>query len=311
MTQEPTAAATVELRRVSKWYGDVVAVAGVSFTCGPGVTGLLGPNGAGKTTTFKLLTGLLQPSMGETLVFGRSLRHHPELYRSIGVALDGERLYQRMTAFDYVRYHAALHGLADPEQEAEQALRALGVASLAERRVGGFSKGERQRVKVAAAIVDSPALLVLDEPMSGMDPVQRASLIRLVRDVADAGATVVVSSHILEEVEQLASRVLVLVNGRLAASGDVKGIRALLAERRPYEVAIRCDGARALAADLVRLPTTVEVRVNGTSLHARTRSLDTLALELPRIAREREIRLDEVSPSDESLEDLFHLLVER
>ena len=296
---------------MSKWYGDIVAVADVSFACAPGVTGLLGPNGAGKTTTLKLLTGLLKPSLGEALILGRSPRQHPEVFRSVGVVLDGERLYTRLKARAYVRLHADLHGLDAPEERTERALEELDVLPLAARRLGTLSKGQRQRVKLAGAIVNEPRLLVLDEPMSGLDPVQRSALIELVQRVQERGATVIVSSHILEEVEQLASRVLVLVNGRLAASGDVRGIRALLAERRPFSVRIRSDGARRLAAGLLHLPSTVEVKVDSDLIEARSRSLEALSSALPALARDLDVSLDEVETSDESLEEVFHLLVRR
>jgi ABC-2 type transport system ATP-binding protein len=301
----------VEFRHVSKWYGEVVAVSDLSLTLEPGITGLLGANGAGKTTTLMLLGGLLRPSLGEILVSGRRLRSHPSLYRSLGIVLDGERLYPRMTPRSYVCLHAKLNDVPEPDTATEEALDAVDLAPLGEQPLGGLSKGQRQRAKIAGAIVHRPSLLALDEPMAGLDPVQRARLSALVRDFADRGATVVISSHILAEVEPLASRVVVLAEGRLAASGDVRGIRALLAERRPQTVTVRTDGARRLAAALVALPSTVGVRVAGGAVEAATQSPETLAFELPRLTRALEVSLDEVWASDESLEQVFRLLVER
>ena len=300
----------VELRHVSKWYGDLVAVADLSLRLRPGVAGLLGPNGAGKTTTLKAICGLVHPSQGEVLLFGRPLRRDPMLYRAIGVVPDGERLYPRLTVRSYVRLHAELQGLPDPGAAADRAVAEVDLLPLAERRLKGLSKGERQRTKVAGAIVHQPSLLVLDEPMTGMDPGQRARFIELVRLIGSAGVTVLVSSHILAEVERLASQVLVLVAGRLAASGDFHAIRDLLAEH-PRTVMVRADGARLLAPGLIALPSTVAVEVNGDALQARTRSVEAFATALPRLARDHGATLREVRTTDESLEQVFRYLVSR
>jgi ABC-2 type transport system ATP-binding protein len=303
-------APVVELRHVSKWYGDVVAVADLSFQLRPGVTGLLGPNGAGKTTTLKAICGLVHPSQGEVLVFGRPLRGDPMLYRAIGVVPDGDRLYPRLTVRSYVRLHAELQGLPDPAAAAERAIAEVDLPPLAGRRLKGLSKGERQRAKVAGAIVHQPSLLVLDEPLTGMDPGQRARFIELVRLLGAAGVTVLVSSHILAEVERLASQVLVLVAGRLAASGDFRAIRDLLAEH-PRAVMVRAEHARRLAPGLIALPSTVAVEVDGDALQARTRSVEAFATALPRLARDHGSTLREVRTTDESLEQVFRYLVSR
>jgi ABC-2 type transport system ATP-binding protein len=300
----------VELRHVSKWYGDVVAVSDLSFELWPGVTGLLGPNGAGKTTTLKAICGLLRPSQGEVLIFGRALLGDTTLYREIGVVPDGDRLYPRLTVRSYVRLHAELQGLTDPDQAAARAIEEVGLTELAGRRLRGLSKGERQRTKVAGAIVHQPAMLVLDEPMTGMDPGQRARFIELVRAVGAGGVTVLVSSHILAEVERLASQVLVLVGGRLAASGDFHAIRDLMADQ-PRTVMVRASDARRLATGLIGLPTTVSVEVDGESLRARTRSVEAFATELPRLARDSGVSLREIRTTDESLEQVFNYLVRR
>jgi ABC-2 type transport system ATP-binding protein len=300
----------VELRRFSKWYGDVVAVSDLSFELRPGVTGLLGPNGAGKTTTLKAICGLIHPSQGEVLLFGRRIHRDPMLYRALGVVPDGDRLYPRLTVRSYVRLHAELHGLPDPGAAAERAIAEVDLLPLAERRLKGLSKGERQRTKVAGAIVHQPALLVLDEPMTGMDPGQRARFIELVRLIGAAGVTVLVSSHILAEVERLASQILVLVGGRLAASGDYRAIRDLMADQ-PRTVMVKVSDARRLAPGLIALPSTAAVEVDGDSLRARTRSVEAFATALPRLAREQGASLHEVRTTDESLEQVFRYLVGR
>jgi ABC-2 type transport system ATP-binding protein len=303
-------APVVELRHVSKWYGDIVAVSDLSFELRPGVTGLLGPNGAGKTTTLKAICGLLHPSQGEVLVFGRPLLRDPMLYRAIGVVPDGDRLYPRLTIASYVRLHAELQGMPNPGEAAARAIAEVGLTELAGRRLRGLSKGERQRTKVAGAIVHQPAMLVLDEPMTGMDPGQRARFIDLVRSVGAAGVTVLVSSHILAEVERLATQVLVLVGGRLAASGDFRAIRDLM-EDQPRTVMVRATDPRRLAPGLISLPTTVAVEIEGEALRARTRSVEALATELPRLARGAGVSLREIRTTDESLEQVFRYLVRR
>jgi ABC-2 type transport system ATP-binding protein len=191
-----------------------VAVSDLSFELRPGVTGLLGPNGAGKTTTLKAICGLLHPSQGEVLVFGRPLLNDPMLYRAIGVVPDGDRLYPRLTVASYVRLHADLQGVEKPGEAAARAIAEVGLTELAGRRLRGLSKGERQRTKVAGAIVHQPAMLVLDEPMTGMDPGQRAHFIDLIRSVGAAGVTVLVSSHILTELQEVADRAVIVARGR-------------------------------------------------------------------------------------------------
>jgi ABC-2 type transport system ATP-binding protein len=223
---------------------------------------------------------------------------------------DGDRLYPRLTVRSYVRLHAELQGLTNPDQAAARAIEEVGLTELAGRRLRGLSKGERQRTKVAGAIVHQPAMLVLDEPMTGMDPGQRARFIELVRTVGAAGVTVLVSSHILAEVERLASQVLVLVGGRLAASGDFHAIRDLMADQ-PRTVMVRASDARRLATGLIGLPTTVSVEVDGDSLWARTRSVEAFATELPRLARDSGVSLHEIRTTDESLEQVFNYLVRR
>jgi ABC-2 type transport system ATP-binding protein len=317
MSEATPSAPPVELRRVSKWYGDVVAVADVSFTVGAGVTGLLGPNGAGKTSTLKVLVGLSRPSQGEVLLYGRPLLTDPELYRSLGIVPDEERLYPRMTVRNFVRLHAELQGLEDVGAASDRALQTVGMTQLRDRKMAGLSKGEKQRTKVAGAIVHQPALLVLDEPMTGLDPAQRAGFVELIRALGASGVTVIVSSHILAEVERLASRVLVLVGGRLAAEGDFHAIRDLM-DDRPRTVTIRtaaggtgADAARRLGTALLELPSTVAIEVKPDAVEARTRSLASFATALPRLARDLEVSLREVQATDESLEQVFRYLVER
>ena len=218
-TMTAVQAPTIEVTNLAKWYGDVVAVADVSFQLAPGVTGLLGPNGAGKSTTFKMLTGLLRPSSGDIRILGRPARGDNELYRQIGLVAEQEVTYPFLTGHEFVRLNATLHGLADPDSAAQRALELVDLASAANRKTGGYSKGMRQRVKIAAALVHDPQVVIMDEPLNGTDPVQRVQIIELIQRLGSEGRTVVVSSRILREVARSADRIWVIVHGRRAITG--------------------------------------------------------------------------------------------
>ena len=236
---------------VSKWYGDTVALAEVSFELAPGVTGLLGHNGAGKSTALALCAGFADPSTGTVRVLGHDPRREPGVYRRIGIVHDRDGLWPFLTARELVELMAGLRDVPDPAAAAAEALASVGLEDAAERRVGGFSKGMRQRVKLAQALVHDPELLLLDEPLNGLDPVQRRHVVELIRRLGSEGRTVLVSSHVLHEVERMAPRVVVLVNGRLVAEGETGAIRDLIRDR-PRTLRIDAGGAaQALARELV------------------------------------------------------------
>lgn len=306
-----TAPMPLVVDHVSRWYGDVVSVSDVSFSVGPGITGLLGPNGAGKTTLLKMLAGLLAPSRGTVSVFGQPVRGNPQIYRRISLVMELESLYPFQTAREFVAMNARLQGINDPAA-VKRALAEVDLLDAADRAVGGFSKGMRQRTKLAGALVHQPPVLLLDEPFSGTDPRQRMHLMELLRRWAADGRTVLFSSHILEEVEQLAEDVIVIVGGKLAARGGIRGIRAAMLNR-PHHVRIRASDPRALAAALMREPkiTGVSVAEEDGSLSVQAGELQACALAIPRVAREQQIRLFEVTPEDESLESVFAYLVGR
>jgi ABC-2 type transport system ATP-binding protein len=227
------AAPAISLRSVSRWYGNVVAVNDISFDLGPGVTGLLGPNGAGKSTLLHMMSGFLRPSSGEVVVAGGSAWHRPALYRDVGLVPEREAVYPFFTGLEFARFNAVLQGLVDPDAAASRAMDIVDLGEARHRPIATYSKGMRQRAKVAGALVHDPPILLLDEPFNGMDPRQRLSMMDLLRQMAAAGRTVLFSSHILEEVERLAEQVLVVVAGRLAASGDFRAIRKLMTDRTP------------------------------------------------------------------------------
>jgi ABC-2 type transport system ATP-binding protein len=307
---EPAAAAPVELRAASRWYGNVVAVNDVSFTLKPGITGLLGPNGAGKSTLLHMMAGFLAPSAGEVRIEGRPAWKNPEAYRALGLVPEREAVYPFLTGYEFALMNARLHGLPDPRAAAERAIETVDLRAAMHRRIEGYSKGMRQRAKVAGALVHDPRILLLDEPFNGMDPAQRMQMMELLRRLADAGRTILISSHILEELHHLADSVLVVVAGRLAASGHFREIRRLMTDR-PHTFTLRSSDDRRLAAALMAEPsvTGAELAETGVSLRAGDHGAFTRAL--PRVARDAGVRLYEVRPTDESLESVFSYLVKR
>ena len=300
---------TVQLDHVSRWYKNVVAVNDVSMTIGPGVTGLLGPNGAGKSTLIALMSGFLSPSTGTVTLDGEALWRNEEVYRQIGLVPEREALFDYLTGRRFVVANAELHGLPDPGAAAQAAIALVEMTDAQDRTISTYSKGMRQRIKMASSLVHDPAVLLLDEPFNGMDPRQRIHLMQLLRGMGAEGRTVLFSSHILEEVEQVARQIEVVVAGRHAASGDFGAIRRLMTDR-PNRFVLRTDDDRRLASVLL-----TDSSVRG----ARLRSEGGIEVEandfgrfselLPRIAREHNIRLREVSPTDESLERVFAYLV--
>ena len=301
----------IQVASVSKWYGDVVAVNDVSLQVFPGITGLLGPNGAGKTTLLHLITGLAACSEGSVRVLGEPVRNNPELYRRIGVMTEKEAVYGFLTGREFVESMARMRGLSPSGPAVDRALEISGMAEAQARRLGGYSRGMRQRIRLAAALVHDPEMLILDEPLSGTDPRQRLQFHEAMVRFAQQGRTVLVSSHILEEVEVLAESIVLMVSGRLAATGDIRAIREKLDERA-YHVRIATDSPRPLAAALVQLEEvdTVNLGPDG-DLVVLSRNVAVLQESIPRLARQLEARLYRVEPLDESLDSIFGYVVDR
>ena len=299
---------TIEIREVSKWFGQKVAVSDLSCAFGPGVTGLLGPNGAGKTTLLRLIVGLLSPSDGQVRVLGRNPRRTPAVYRSLSMVPEEDAVYGFQTARQFVGYAAVLSG-AGPGA-VERAIAAVQLEDAADRPLSGFSKGMRQRAKVAAALVNEAPVLVLDEPLNGTDPVQRAHLITAFRRLAAEGRTLVVSSHVLAEVERMADRVLAMVDGKLAAAGDVTAIRRAMTDI-PYRVRLEADQARRLAAALLESEKVESAAVQGRILTVETGDLAGLGRAVAPLTRSLGVRLSLFEPEDVSLESVFRYLVGR
>ena len=299
----------LELGGVSRWYGNVVAVNGVSMTIGPGVTGLLGPNGAGQTTLIALMSGFLAPSAGTVALDGRQIWHHTEVYRQIGLVPERELSFGYLTGRQFVRANAELQGLPDPGAAAERALETVEMVEPAGRRIDTYSKGMRQRVKLASALAHDPSVLLLDEPFNGVDPRQRLHLMGLLQQMGAEGRTVLFSSHILEEVEQVARQIEVIVSGRHAASGDFGAIRRLMTDR-PMRYLVHASDDRALAVALIGDPSVVAVSLLPRGgLDVEVTDFGAFAVSLPRVARAHGISLQELRPTDESLESVFAYLV--
>ncbi len=303
--------ATIELESVSKWYGDIVAVSDVSFGIGPGVTGLLGPNGAGKSTTLKMMAGLQPPSSGKVTIDGIAARGNTEAYRNLGLVSEQELIYPFLSGREFVRLNAKLQRLKQVDQAVERAIDLVDMQSAADRKVGGYSKGMRQRIKVAGALVHDPNVILMDEPLNGTDPVQRAQLIRLIRDLGNAGKTVVVSSHVLVEVERFAENIIVIVNGKLAAAGDFRAIREKI-DAHDHEVRIRASDPRKMASALIGHPSVLGVRIDAHNrIIAATNDVPAFYRMVPVEAQLQQVRLFEIQPTDESLTSVFSYLVEK
>lgn len=304
------AAPVIRVDGVSRWFGSVVAVSDVTFDVTPGITGLLGPNGAGKTTLLRMMTGLADVSSGSIRVFGQSVRDNPPLYQRMGVMSEHESVYGFMKGREFVRMMAKLHGMARIEQAVDRAIDLVDLADAQHRPMRTYSRGMRQRMRLAGTLVHDPELLILDEPLNGADPRQRVHFKRLLQRLAAEGRAIVLSSHILEEVEELADTVLLIVNGKLAASGEFHAIRAAL-NQRAYHVKVVCSDPRGLASAAVGLPSVDAVHVDpdGGVLILSRNVLD-VQIELPRLAQAGGISLRRVEPLDDSLESVFGYLVE-
>lgn len=301
---------TIVVSELSKWFGAKVAVSEVTISFGPGITGLLGPNGAGKTTLMRVVAGLQKPSQGEVSVLGVDPRAHPSIYAQIALVPEDEAIYERLTGRQFVKLAAQLAKVGNVDARVDEAIEIVGLTDSAHRRLGGFSKGMRQRAKVASALVSDPQVLLLDEPLNGADPVQRAQLIELFKELGEAGRTVLVSSHILAEVERMADRVVAMVDGRLAAVGSVSVIREAMTDK-PRQVFVQSSDSRRLAAALIGIDGVVGVHVGVDQLRIETSDAGDLARRLPGLAIEAEVAVTRIEPVDESLESVFRYLVEK
>ena len=309
MSIPPPTVPMIEVINASKTFGNVVAVSDVTFQLDSGVTALLGPNGAGKSTLFRMMCGLTTPTTGTVKVLGCDARTHTPVRGKIGLSPQQDALFDRLTAQQFVEIAAKTHGVTDPTTAAAGALAIVDLETATGKHVGAFSKGMRQRVKLAAALVNDPEILILDEPLSGLDPVQRNRMIELFHNLGDQGKCVLISSHILDEVARIGSQVLVIAQGRLAASGDYRDLRTLM-EDQPHVIQVNTDGPRELGAALLKKEIIDGVRIEDGTLTLTTSKIDSFGRSIAPIARELDVSLTEVIPMDDDLESVFRYLIE-
>jgi len=303
--------ALVSVDNVSKWFGDVVAVSEVSFSLEPGITALLGPNGAGKSTLLRMVAGLTSPSKGTIEVLGSDPRLDVIVRGRMGLVPQQDALFDRLTPREFIQLAAVTYGLSDPSSAAISALRTVDLDPNDKRTCKAYSKGMRQRVKVAQAIVHDPEVVILDEPLTGLDPVQRRSLIKVFRELGDQGRCVVVSSHVLDEVARIGSRVLVIAQGRLAAAGDFRALRELM-DDQPHRIRVRTDEPRKLASSLISTGAAIGVRLGeNNELTVDSVDADAFGRAIAPAAKAANARLHEVVPLDDDLESVFRYLVDR
>jgi ABC-2 type transport system ATP-binding protein len=303
----------VSADHLSKWYGQVSGLNDISVNVPPGVTGLLGPNGAGKSTFMKLITGQLKPSKGSIKVLGEPIWGNPELYRRIGFCPEQDSFYESMTGIQWVTALVRLNGYDEKAARdlADKALTEVDLMDAANKKIGAYSKGMRQRVKLAQAIVHNPDLLILDEPLSGMDPLGRRRTMRLIRDWAKAGKSVLVSSHILHEVESMTSDILLINNGRILAEGNVHQIRALI-DTHPHSVHIRADDPRGLAREFLTADDVISMRFEPGAVVVETGKPDLFYTRLTDLVAEGRCgAVEEMTSPDDNLQAVFQYLVKQ
>ena len=299
----------VQAAGVSKWFGDLVAVSDVSFSVGAGVTALLGPNGAGKSTVLRMMCGLAKPSNGSVTVLGKNPRSDVSVLGRIGMAPQQESLLEHLSGREFVELAANLHRVDGPEDAARRAINTVELDPDDDRQLSSYSKGMRQRIKLAQAIVHDPSVIALDEPLTGLDPRQRREMIDLFHRLGSEGKCVIVSSHVLDEVERFGSRVLVIAQGRLAAEGDFREIRNLM-DDRPLRISIRTDQPRALAVALLDRGVISGCRLEGADgVIVDTADAAAFRRAVAPVARDRNASLHELRPLDDDLESVFRYLV--
>ena len=304
-------ASLVATDHLSKWYGQVIGLNDVSVTVPTGVTGLLGPNGAGKSTFMKLVTGQLKPSKGTIQVLGEPIWGHPSLYFKIGFCPEQDSFYERMTGLEWVTALVRLNGVNETEGAAmaRRALETVDLLDAADKKIGAYSKGMRQRIKMAQALAHDPELLILDEPLAGMDPIARRKTIRMIRDLGRAGRSVLVSSHILHEIESMTANILLINQGRIVAEGNVHQIRDLIDEH-PHTVYIKADHTRALAREFLAQDDVLSLKFEDEAVVVQTARPDAFYARLTELAASGELGgIHEVTSPDDNLQAVFQYLV--
>lgn len=302
--------ARIVLQNTSRWYGEVIGLNDVTCTIGAGMTALLGMNGAGKSTMLKLITGQIQPTTGSIRVYGQEPFANPLVYKAIGYCPEIDNFYEHWSGRRFVYHMARLSGLdhSEARSQSERMLEMVGMADRAHRTIQGYSKGMRQRIKLAQAMVHDPDIILLDEPLNGLDPLARHEYISLLGHLANQGKTILVSSHILFEVEQMTRSILLMHRGRLLASGDLRVIRDLM-DRHPHRVSIETEHRHELAARLAQEPYVLSLAFHRDGLEMETRDPDRFYSELPTLSRESGATIQRLHSPDNNLESIFRYLV--
>jgi ABC-2 type transport system ATP-binding protein len=303
----------IAAEHLSKWYGQVIGLNDISLAVPPGITGLLGPNGAGKSTFMKLVTGQLKPSKGAITVLGQPIWNNPSLYARLGFCPEQDAFYDRMTGLEWVTALVSLNGVGESaaREMSVRALETVGLSDAADKKIGAYSKGMRQRVKLAQALAHDPELLILDEPLSGMDPLVRRRTIRLIKDWGRSGKSVLVSSHILHEIESMTSNILLINQGRILAEGNVHQIRDLIDEH-PHTVFVRAENTRQLAREFLTDDQVLSLRFEDGGVVVQTGRPDAFYARLTELAASGELgTIDEVTSPDDNLQAVFQYLVKQ
>lgn len=304
--------AVIVTEKLSKWYGNVLGLSDVSLEIEPGITGLLGPNGAGKSTFLKLLTAQLRPSIGSVKIWGQRVMNNPALFSRIGFCPEDDAFYEEMTGWEFLTGLLRLHGFSQREAEAraEKTLQIVDLEADQDRLIQAYSRGMRQRLKVAQAIAHDPEVIILDEPLSGMDPLGKRKLIRLIKNFKSQGKTIIVSSHVLPEIEALTRTIILIHQGKVFAKGDVHYIRDLI-ESHPHQISIRCAEPRRLATLLLSEEDILKVMFggDGRSLVVETRNRDKFFNSLLTLIVRNKIEVDEITSADDNLQAVFDYLV--
>lgn len=297
---------------VSKFYGEILGVNRVKLSIAPGITSLVGPNGSGKTTLMNLMTGLLQPTRGSVSILGISPDQPEQLFRRVGYCAQFDSFPRGVTGRGFIKSFLSVHGYARSESDelTHRALERVALTDAADRKVAGYSKGMRQRIRLAQSIAHAPSVLILDEPLNGLDPMARAETIRLFRQLAEEGLHLIISSHILHEVDMMSDAVVLLNNGYVVAEGDIHGVRDEM-EEHPMEILIRCDRPAQLAARVFEQAAVVEARMHkdARGLFVKTRDADQFHLLLNRIVLEGEFKVESIAPVDDDLNAVYQYLI--
>ncbi|MCZ6573349.1 MAG: ABC transporter ATP-binding protein [Planctomycetota bacterium] len=298
------------LKDVAKWYGPVIGLVDVSVEIEQGVTGLLGPNGAGKSTFLKLVAGQLRPSTGEVRVLGHDPFRTPAVFRKVGFSPEPDAFYEDMTGLGFVSFLTRLRGFTPSEarRKAQEAVECVGLTEAAHKRIGAYSKGMRQRIKLAQALAHDPEILILDEPLTGLDPVARRRIVELVRELGEQGRTILISSHVLHEVEAMTPRIVLLHQGRVLARGTIGEIRALL-DQYPHRIVVRSPDARELAQALLAAPGVVGAQLSEGMVRIDANNPDEVYDLLPGLVLERNLSVHGLEMADASLDAIFEYLV--